>query len=98
MDKNFRAPRVARYRGVALVRPYTVREIAKSRNQNREIRIAESRNRGIADSRNGELESEIGNMPRQLESEIAIWNRKMRSESEIANRKSEIESQTCHVR
>ena len=52
-SENVRASRVARYRGVALVRPYpSVREIAKSRNQNYEIAISESRNRGIAKSQN----------------------------------------------
>ena len=99
--ENFRAPR-----GVALVRPYPVREIAKSRNQNREI--TKSRNHGIANSRNREVAESrigIGNRNRKhatsarignydLESEVAIriGNRELEIGNRIANMPRQIRS------
>ena len=104
----FRAPRVARHRGVALVRPNTVREIAKSKLRNRELGIAHSRNREIAKSRNrGILKSQNREIARSqnrviAESRIGIGNRNRKMprqlESEIAiyNRISRSESEIAN--
>ena len=63
-------------------------EIAKSQNQNREIRTVELRNRKIARSRNCELESETCHVSSNRKSRFGIGNRDRNRKSRIGNRKS----------